>query len=134
MALRDRLRRLTRQAEEAGVLIRQRDGSVRVFDVMDVDKDMFLAQYRLVLGESYPSEVLDAVRNATPESKVAFEERFGSIAMTGRIIAAEYQGGWIEEYRLLEDGTVEKIYYEGGSPEAQRIREEARSGHQATSG
>jgi Zn/Cd-binding protein ZinT len=46
-----------------------------------------------------------------------------------RIIAADYQGGWVEEYRLLEDGTVEKIYYEGGSPEAERIREEARSGH-----
>ena len=128
MALRDRLRRLTRQAEEDGVLIRQRDGTVRVFDVLDVDKAMFLAQFELFKGESYPSEVLDAVRNATPESKAAFEERFGSITMTGRIIAAEYQGGWVEEYRLLEDGMVEKIYYEGGSPEAERIREEARSG------
>jgi hypothetical protein len=101
---------------------------VRVFDVMDVDKDMFLAQYRLALGEAYPSEVLEAVRNATPESKAAFEERFGPITMIARIIAADYQGGWVREYRLLEDGTVEEAYYEGGSPEAERIREEARSG------
>ena len=129
MALRDRLRRLTRQAEEDGVLIRQRSGTVRIFDVLDVHKDMFLAQYRLALGEAYPSEVLEAVRNATPQSKAAFEERFGPIAMTARIIAADYQGGWVREYRLLEDGTVEEAYYEGGAPEAERIREEARSGH-----
>jgi hypothetical protein len=129
VALRDRLRRLTRQAEENGVLTRQRDGTVRIFDVMDVDKDMFLAQFELFKGEAHPSEVLEAVRNAIPESKAAFEERFGPIAMTGRIIAADYQGGWVEEYRLLEDGTVEKIYYEGGSPEAERIRREVRGGH-----
>ena len=49
--------------------------------------------------------------------------------MTARVIAADYQGGWVEEYRLLGDGTIEETYYEGGSPEAERIREEARSGH-----
>ena len=128
MALRDRLRRLTRLAEEDSVLIRQRSGAVRAFDVMDVHKETFLAQYRLALGEAYASEVLEAVRNATPESKAAFEERFGPITMTARIIAADYQGGWVREYRLLEDGTVEEAYYEGGSPEAERIREEARGG------
>jgi hypothetical protein len=48
--------------------------------------------------------------------------------MTARIIAAEYQGGWVKEYRLLEDGTVQEAYYEGGSPEAERLREEARGG------
>ena len=127
MALRDRLRRLTRQAEEDGVLIRQRSGAVRVFDVMEVYKEMFLAQNHLPNGEAYASEVLEAVRNATPESKAAFEERFGPITMTARIIAGEYQGGWVREYRLLEDGTVEEAYYEGGSEAAERIREEARS-------
>jgi hypothetical protein len=39
------------------------------------------------------------------------------------------KGGWVEEYRLLGDGTIEETYYEGDSPEAERIREEARSGH-----
>jgi hypothetical protein len=130
VALRDRLRRLTRQAEEDGVLIRQRDGTVRIFDVIEVYKEMFLAQYHLPQGEAYSSEVLEAVRNATPESKAAFEVRFGPIAMTARILAGEYQGGWVREYRLLEDGTVEETYYEGGSKAAERIREEAKSsGH-----
>jgi hypothetical protein len=96
VALRDRLRRFTRQAEEDSVLIRQCDGTVRIFDVMDVHKDMFLAQYELFRREAYASEILEAVRNATPESKAAFEERFGPIAMTARIIAADYQGGWSE--------------------------------------
>ena len=127
MALRDRLRRLSRQAEEGGVLIRQRDGTVRAFDIMDVWKDTFMAQYELFRGEAYPSDVLEAVRNATPESRVAFEERFGPITRTAHIIAANYEGAWVREYRLLEDGTVEEEYYEGGSPEAKRIREEARN-------
>jgi hypothetical protein len=38
VGIRDRLRRLQRQAEEGGVLIRQRDGTVRAFDVMDHDR------------------------------------------------------------------------------------------------
>jgi hypothetical protein len=84
-------------------------------------KGYVLAQYELFKGEAYVSEILEAVRNATPESKAAFEERFGPIAMTGRIIAGGYQRGWVREYRLLEDGTVEEAYYEGGSPEARAV-------------
>ncbi len=129
MALRDRLWRLKREAEQHGVILRQRDGTVRVFDDLDVWKEMFLAQYNLFKGEAPDSEVFDAVRGATPESRRAFEEEYGSIAMTARIIAAEYQGGWVREYRLLEDGTLEETYYEGGSPEAEHIRKEARRGH-----
>jgi Zn/Cd-binding protein ZinT len=48
--------------------------------------------------------------------------------MTGHIVAAEYQGGWVEVYTLLEDGTVEKTFHEGGSEEAIRIREGVRQG------
>jgi hypothetical protein len=29
------------------------------------------------------------------------------------VIAADYQGGWVEEYRLLKDGTVETTRFEG---------------------
>jgi hypothetical protein len=50
VGLRDRLRRLTRQAEEDGVLIRLRSGTVRVFDVLDFQREMFLAQYELFRG------------------------------------------------------------------------------------
>ena len=126
MALKGRLRRLEQQARSEGVILRLRDGGLRVFDQMEVAKEMFLTQTALMLGEAHPSEVLDAVRAATPESRAAFEEEHGSIEMVGHIIAADYQGGWVDEHRLLEDGTVETIHYEGGSEEALRIRQEAR--------
>ena len=87
---------------------------------------MFLSQMDLMLGKARPSEVLDAVRAATPESRAVFEQEQGSIEMVGYIIAADYQGGWVDEHRLLEDGTVESTHYEGGSEEAERIRQEAR--------
>src|SRR5215213_11100685 len=123
---RGRLRRLERGAQSEGVILRLRDGSLRVFDRMEVAKEMFLTQMDLMRGKARPSEVLDAVRSATPESRGAFEEEHGSIEMVGRIIAADYQGGWVEEHRLLEDGTVETTHYEGGSEEAERMRQEAR--------
>ena len=99
-----------------------------MFDRMEVWKEMFLTQTALMLGEAHPSEVLDAVRAATPESRAAFEEEHGSIEMVGHIIATDYQGGWVDEHRLLEDGTVETIHYERGSEEAERIRQEAKQG------
>jgi hypothetical protein len=127
MALKGRLRRLEREAQSEGVILRLRDGSIRVFVRMEVDAEMFLAKTDLLArGESRSSEVLAAVRNATPESRAAFEDEYGSIEMIGHIIAADYQGGWVEEHRLLEDGRVETIHYEGGSEEAERIRQEAR--------
>src|SRR5215208_7182930 len=67
-----------------------------------------------------------AVRAATKESRAAFEDEYGSIEMVGHIIAADYQGGWVDEHRLQEDGTVETTHYEGGSEETERIRQEAR--------
>ena len=128
MAPKGRLRRLEQQARSEGVILRLRDGGLRVFDRMEVWKGMFLTQTALMLGEAHPSEVLDAVRAATPESRAAFEEEHGSIEMVGHIIAADYQGGWVDEQRLLEDGTVEPIHYERGSEEAERIRQEAKQG------
>ena len=88
--------------------------------------EMFMAHYNLFMGRAYQSEVLEAVRNATPESKAAFEEQFGEISFDATIVSADYQGGWVEVYTLLEDGTVERAYHEGGSKEAERIRQEAR--------
>jgi hypothetical protein len=124
--VRGRLRRLARLAKEGAVLIHQRDGSVRAFDAMEVGMEMFMARCELFMGNSYQSEVLEAVRNATPESRAAFEEQFGEITMEAHIVAADYQGGWVEVYTLLEDGTVTKVRHEGGTPEAERLREEAR--------
>src|SRR5215208_2887583 len=125
MAPKGRLRRLEKGAKSEGVVLRLRDGGLRVFDDIEVFKEMFLTRTDLMLGKARPSEVLDAVRGATPESRAAFEEEYGEIEMVGHIIAADYQGGWVDEHRLLEDGTVETIHYEGGSEEAERIREEA---------
>ena len=52
MGLRDKLKRLTREAEEGAVLIRLRDGSTKVFDDLTCWKEMFLAQYALFQGEA----------------------------------------------------------------------------------
>jgi hypothetical protein len=128
MTLKGRLIRLEREAQSEGVILRLRDGGLRVFDQMEVWQEMFLTQTALMMGEAHPSEVLDAVRAATPESRAAFEEEHGSIEMVGHIIAADYQGGWVDEYRLLEDGTVETIHHERGSEEAERIGQEAKQG------
>jgi hypothetical protein len=125
MALKDRMRRLRREAEKGAVVVRLRDGKVRAFDAMTVWKEMFLTQMDLFKGESKCSEVLDAVRNATPESRAEFEERFGPINMTATIIAGAYEGAWAEVFNLREDGMVERVYHEGGCEEAERIRQEA---------
>jgi hypothetical protein len=73
MGLRGRLRRLEREASEDGVLIRQRDGSVRRFPKMDVMADLYLARLAAALGlPSDPgrqSDVMAALDNATPESR-----------------------------------------------------------------
>jgi hypothetical protein len=119
--MKDKIKRLMRQAEEGAVLIRLRDGSTRVFDDMTCHKEMFLAQFALFKGEAHDSEVLDAVRAAIPESRAAFEERFGEIEMEARIICPEVDGGWVEVYKLLEDGTVEHVRHEGGTEEARRL-------------
>ncbi len=126
MGLRDRLRRLQREAEEGAVVVRLRDGTARYFDDLTAWGEMFLAQTDLLKGESRDSEVLDAVRNATPESREAFEREYGPIEMEARIICPEVDGGWVEVFELLEDGTVKRTYHEGDSPEAERIRTEAR--------
>jgi hypothetical protein len=126
MGLKGRVNKLTRQAEEGAVLIRLRDGTTKVFDDMTCFKQMFLAQYSLFGGEATQSEVLDAVRAATPESRAKFEAEYGPIEMEARVIAGDYEGGWVEVFKLEEDGTVKKIRHEGGTPEAERLREEAR--------
>ncbi len=126
MGLRGRISKLTREAEADAVLIRLRDGSTRVFADLDCWREMFLAQYRLFMGEAHQSEVLDAVRQATPDSRASFEAEYGSIELQAEIICHESQGGWVEVYRLTEAGEVEKVRHEGHTEEAKRLREEAR--------
>ena len=120
------MRRAQQEARAEGVVIELRDGSRKVFSDMHVRFEMFLVRMDLFNGESKPSEILEAVRAATPESRARFEAEYGPIEMEAKIVAPDYQGGWVEVYKLLEDGTVTKVRHEGGSPEAQRIREEAR--------
>lgn len=132
MGLRDRLRKLKREAEDGAVVVRLRDGTARYFEDMDVFAEMFLAEMDLLKGVSRDSEVLDAVRNATPESREAFEREYGPIEREVRIIAPPADGGWVEVYRLSEDGAVGKVRHEGGSPEAERMRREALQGQAPT--
>jgi hypothetical protein len=124
VAIRDRLRRLQAKAEEGGVVIRQRDGGVKVFDTMTVFSEMFLAKTDLLRDTARESEVLDAVRNATPESRREFEEKFGPIAFTEYIIGAD----WVEAKTLSEDGRVERVLYDVDSEEAALVREGLRAG------
>jgi hypothetical protein len=126
MGLKDRLRRLEREAEEDGIVIRLQDGTVRVFDSTMVAAARFAARMSLLRGIPRASEVLDAVRRATPESRAAFEESCGSIVMGINIIAAEDEGGWVETRTLTEAGEIERVFYEGGSAEAEHIRRQAR--------
>jgi hypothetical protein len=126
MGLKGRINKLTRQAEEGAVLIKLRDGTTKVFDDLTCFKEMFLVRMDLFSGESKPSEVLEAVRAATPESRRAFEREYGEIEMVAKIIAPDYQGAWCEVYRLTESGEVEKTRHEGHTEEARRLREEAR--------
>jgi hypothetical protein len=131
MALRDQLRRLQRDVRGAAVLIRLRDGTTQIFSDQEAYAEMFLCQLDLFSGEARPSEVLDAVRNATPESRREFEEEYGPITMTSTILASVEDGGWAEVFTLLEDGTVERVCHEGGSEEAERLRLEAQQQAQA---
>ena len=128
MGIRDRLRRLQAKADEVGIMLYQRDGTVRRFGVMEAHAAMFLARTELLKNISAESAVMDAVRNATPESRAAFEERFGPIAFTEYIITPKSRGGQVEARTLTEDGRVERVLYEGDSEEATLVREGARAG------
>jgi hypothetical protein len=73
--VRGRLRRLDREARKGAVLIHQRDGSVKTFDKMDVIGQVYLAKLDAALGRPRrSSDVLDALENATPESRRSVEE------------------------------------------------------------
>ena len=95
------------------------------FDDLTCWKEMFLAQFALFKGEAHDSEVLDAVRAATPESRRAFEVEYGEIETEAQIICPVVDGGWVEVFRLTEDSTVEKVRHEGDTAEAKRLREAA---------
>jgi hypothetical protein len=124
--LKGRVRRLQREAAKEGVVLRLRDGGIRVFSDQEVFAEMFLTQMDLMSGKARPSEVLDAVREATPESRAQFEQEYGTIEMVGYIVAGGYEGAWVNEHRLLLDGTVESAHHEGYSSAALRIRQEMR--------
>src|SRR5918997_5755881 len=120
--LKGRMRRAQQEAKSEGVVIELRDGTRKVFSDQDVWAEMFLTRMDLFKGESKRSEVLEAVRAATPESRASFVAEYGSIVMEVKVVAADYQGGWAEVFTLLEDGTVKKVRHEGGTPEVEAIR------------
>jgi len=128
MALRDRLRRLRREAEGDGFVVRFPDGTSKVFETMEIWMAMFLMGVELLTEKSVHSEVLDAVRQATLRSRAEFEERFGSITPTSHVISGQH--GWVDEYTLTETGEVKLVRYPAGSEEAERIRSEAQQGAQ----
>ena len=127
MSLRGRLDKLRREAADGAAVIRLRDGTARYFDDNTAFGEMFLAKMGLFRGDAPESEVLDAVRNATPESRRAFEDEYGPLEMEVAVVASPAEGGWVEVTSLSESGEVEKVRHdEGGSPEAERLRAEAR--------
>jgi hypothetical protein len=125
VGLRSWVKRLEREAYADGIVIRLRDGSVRAFDNNTVWGELFLAKCALIRGKARDSEVLQAVRSATPESRRDFEAEYGPIEMEVRVIASPANGGWVEVRTLTEDGRYVEVRHEGGSPEAERMRREA---------
>jgi len=127
MSFKQRLRRLRAKAEDGAVVVHQRDGGLRRFEVMHVHAEMFLARMDLWGDTARESDVLEAVRNATPESRAAFEERFGPIRIVARVIGSA-SGGWVEQKILTEDGEVLRAFYEADSEEAALVRDGVRAG------
>ena len=103
MGLRGRIKRLEADVQKDMVFVKLQDGDTRIFGAQEVLTEMFLAQYGLIVGEPRPSEVLEAVRRATPESRAAFETEYGSIEMGANIIASEDEGGSVEADRIRRE-------------------------------
>jgi hypothetical protein len=82
--MRRLLRRLERRAQQHAVLIRQRDGTVKAFDRMLVQAELFLLLCNRHLGrEPHASEFMAALEGATPESR--------------REVMAHTEGKWYED-------------------------------------
>jgi hypothetical protein len=65
-----RLLRLERKAQQDAVFVRQRNGTVKAFDRLLVQAELFLLLCDRHLGrEPHASEFIDALENATPESR-----------------------------------------------------------------
>jgi hypothetical protein len=78
--------------------------------MLEVWKQTFLAHTDTLCARTHSLEVLDAVRQVTPESCQSFEEEYRPlIGYTAHIIASEAEGGWVEAHTLLEDGTLETV-------------------------
>jgi hypothetical protein len=82
--MRRLLRRLERKAQQDAVFVRQRDGTVKAFDRMLVQAELFLLLCDRHLGrEPHASEFMDALEGATPESR--------------REVMAHTEGKWYED-------------------------------------
>ncbi len=121
MSLRRRLQRLQKAATSDAIILKLRDGGTKAFSNLHCAAELFLTQVALGCGECRDSDVLEAVRAATPESRREFEESFGPIEMEERVVSVEEDGGIIREYKLLEYGTVEATLIEVG-PGGEEVR------------
>jgi hypothetical protein len=75
MGLRGWVKRLEREARGDLVRVDQRDGRPLYFERMEVYGALFLRAYDAALGRPpEPSAVLDALENATPDSRRAVED------------------------------------------------------------
>ncbi len=102
MSLTSRAKRLQREAERGAILVRLRDGTTKAFTEMQCFQEMFLASTDCLRGVARGSEVLEAVRAATPQSRREFEERFSGIRMETKIVD---RSGEVRKVMVLtEDG------------------------------
>jgi len=119
MSFRDRLRRAEDGARDDGIVLRQKDGTVKVFSPGECWREVFLTRMSLLRDKPRSSEVMHAVRNATPQSRAEFESKWGRITPAMNVVGRE---GWVEERRLCEDGTIEHVLHGEGTEEAERLR------------
>ena len=78
---------------------------------MEIWSEMFLASMDCLRGIARNSEVLDAVRNATPKSKAEFESKYGSIRMEHVIVGRS--GDVTKILTLTEDGEALALSEDG---------------------
>ncbi len=102
MGLRGWLKRLEREARGDLLKVDQRGGRVVYLERMEVLKAVFLHRHDAALGRPpQPSAVLDALEDATPESRHAVEE----LAATGTFFHMEARDPDAPPVEDLSEGT-----------------------------
>jgi hypothetical protein len=128
VGLRDRLRRLMREAESGGFVLRLTDGTSKVFDDDAIRGQLFLEMIDVLHAFDVPdlsdgprepevrdpasphvSELRAALSKATPESLRRFEERYAPMEHECGVV---HEDGRVEYARLrpaLQDGSGDEL-------------------------